>query len=203
MDPEIQDQLIKDFTTKGTYPTELAEQYNLNKADVLDTLRLAHVADQHPIMSQPDSRRKISDEVIDSFCKDFQEECTTIYELSRRYNVHPYAVSYWLRKRGLLGGTATTLPKMSDFRILIRDHGMEITQVLLDIVFNDCEETRNRIDAAKLCLEHGFGRPRDVIGPDKNQSQNDAGKRIMGITSATVLKNLLTPTPDQGSVDKK
>lgn len=162
-----------------------------------------------------ETRKAIPDDLLQEITAEYKRGFTTVNDLAKIYDVHPFLLRYHLTNAGLdvsvagkgaspmeiKANSATGVPA-GRIRRTIRENSDELVEILFDIARN-AEKDSDRRAAVNDLLDRGYGKPKEMDDTDDvNTSQTD---RILRAVPKSAVTNILkpqndeTPTPANGT----
>jgi hypothetical protein len=185
LNQEEQIQLCEQFVDGPLTRQELAQEWGIHVDTVSATLR------RHDTTT----KRYVPEEIIDAFCKEFQDRISNLYEISKLYDLDPSTVKYWLTKRGVLDtsreeareASAKKILTHAEFRRMAAQHDLEMLEAVLDIVRNPQTDKRTKLSAALAIIEIRHGKPKEAA-PEEEEEKKTAADKILGLVTKDLFK---------------
>lgn len=169
---EEQKQLCEKYVNGPDTKQDLAVEYEINIDTVSAILR----------RNKETVKRYIDPNIREQIFVEYKKGLVTVSELSNLYQINPDTIRYWLRKEDLLGTGEIEASKEDvpapTLRRLAREMSPKALEILEKMLDNPEVPSRDRIAAAKLLLERGYGRPKEEPESDEKE-QGSAADRIL------------------------
>ena len=167
---EEQKQLCEKYVDGPDTKQDLADEYAINIDTVSAILR----------RGQATVKRFIDPTIKEQIFEEFKKGIVSVTELSEVYQINPDTIRYWLRKEELLGAgeieaTKEDVPAPT-LRRLAREMSPKALEILEKMLNNPEVPSRDRIAAAKLLLERGYGRPKEEPEEERESGDSAASK---------------------------
>ena len=167
---EEQKILCEKYVNGPNTKQDLADEYAINIDTVSAILR----------RGKSTIKRFIDSTIREQIFEEFKKGLVTVTELSEVYQINPDTIRYWLRKEELLGAGEIEAPKEDvpapTLRRLAREMSPKALEILENMLNNPEVPSRDRIAAAKLLLERGYGRPKEEPEEDRDSGDSAASK---------------------------
>lgn len=167
---EEQKILCEEYVNGPNTKQDLADKYAINIDTVSAILRRGKAT----------VKRFIDPAIKEQIFEEFKKGIVSVTELSEVYQINPDTIRYWLRKEELLGAGEIEAPKEDvpapTLRRLAREMSPKALEILENMLNNPEVPSRDRIAAAKLLLERGYGRPKEEPEEEKDIGDSAASK---------------------------
>lgn len=167
---EEQKVLCEKYVDGPNTKQDLADEYSINIDTVSAILRRGKAT----------VKRFINPAIKEQIFEEYKKGIVSVTELSEVYQLNPDTIRYWLRKEELLGIGEIEAPKEDvpapTLRRLAREGSPKTIQLLEEMRDNPEVPSRDRIAAAKLLLERGYGRPKEEPENDEKEAGTAASK---------------------------
>lgn len=187
---EDQGKLCTEYTDTDVTKTQLATKWQVSVETVERILERWNIS----------TKRQVSAEVVDEMSKEYEAGFVTPHDLAKIHNISPSSVKYHLSKQGIEMENHAKVVSMGvpagRVRKLCREASEDVINEVIAIVMSPASEDRDKIAAAKLLLERGWGKPKDEVEPEESSSGGSApsatgGAKIMKLMPPEQLKQIL------------